>query len=198
MKSYIGYCRKQAAKYSIKGTKVTELEKILEFLNGYPVNTLVGELEFPETEFGKWIEFKGNQYYEFAGSKYQDNLRISFMIDTLQKILDRYGKRSRQAQTNIDVDWKGILCSLRASLCARDIYKDGDFSYPLKETDWLMKVRRGELDFLTEVEPELDRIIKEVYVLSEKSTLPEKVDHKFWDDFVAEVHLNIVNGKQFI
>jgi hypothetical protein len=198
MKSFIGYCRKQSMKYSIKGIRITECEKILNFLKEQPKDVLVGDLEFPETEFGKWIEYKGNQYYEFAGSKYQDNLRISFMIDTLQKTYDKYGERAKEAQTNIGVDWKAIGCACRAAYSLRDIYKDGDFSYPLKETDWLMKVRRGELDFLTEVEPELDRIIKEVYVLSEKSTFPEKVDHKFWDDFVSEVHLNIVNDKQFI
>lgn len=192
MKSYIGYVRKQAAKYGIKGTRISELEKMLQFLSKNK-NSVVGELDFPETEFGKWVDYKGNRYYEFAGSKYQDNLKVHYMYETLSKIYDTYGERAKQAKTNDGVDWKALLHGLRSAYQARDIYLHGGFEYPLKESKFLMDVKLGKKDFLTEVEPEFDRITKEVFKLAEESNYPSSVDRTFWYDFLETVHLKVVN-----
>lgn len=192
MKSYIGYVRKQAAKYGIKGSRVGDLETIINFLKQHPADTLVGKLTFPTSEFGKWVVYKDNTYYEFAGSKFQDNLKIKYMLETLEKIYSNYGDRSKQAKTNEGIDWKALSHALRAGYQAKDIFKNGSFSYPLAETDFLLKVKTGQLDFITEVEPELDRIVKEVTQLSDLSNFSESVDTEFWDDYVAEQHLNII------
>lgn len=192
MKSYIGYVRKQASKYGIKGSRVGELEKIIAFLEQFSGDVVVGSLDFPESEFGKWIEYKGNNYYEFAGSKFQDNLRISYMLDTLSKIYKNYGERSKLAKDNLGVDWKAVSHCLRAGYQAKDIFTKGYFEYPLTETDFLLKVKSGQLDFLSEVEPEIDRITKEVLALSDASNLPEEADRLFWDQFIIDVHSEIV------
>ena len=192
MKSYIGYVRKQAAKYGIKGSRVGELEKIIDFIEGFQQDTPVGSIKFPDNEFGKWIEYKGNTYYEFAGSKFQDNLKISYMLDTLKKIYTNYGDRSKQAKENLGVDWKAVSHCLRAGYQARDIFTKGYFEYPLDETEFLLKVKAGQLDFLTEIAPEIERITKEVLKLSDASNLPEVVDREFWDNYIAKIHKEIV------
>jgi hypothetical protein len=191
MKSYVGYCRKQAARYGVKGSRVGELEKIIGFLENQ--TGVVGELEFPDTEFGRWVDYKGNRYYEFAGSKFQDNLKIGYMLDTLNKIYGNYGERSKLAKENLGVDWKAISHGIRAGYQARDIFLKGGFEYPLKETNFLMDVKAGKLDFVTEVEPEFNRISAEVMLLSEVSEYPEVADRGFWDDFLVEVHLKEMN-----
>lgn len=193
MKSYIGYVRKQAAKYGIKGSRVGELERIIKYLKTHDENTLVGMVSFPVCDFGAWVNYKDNVYYEFAGSKFQDTLKIKHMIDTLEKIYEKYGDRSKQAKENQGIDWKAISHALRAGYQARSIFVNGSFSYPLAETDFLLKVKQGQLDFVTEIEPELDRITKEVEVLSEQSKFPETVDTEFWNDFICKVHLSILN-----
>jgi hypothetical protein len=198
MKSYIGYVRKQAAKYGIKGSRVGELEKIINFLEAFNSDIVVGVLNFPESEFGKWIEYKGNNYYEFAGSKFQDNLKISYMLDTLKKIYANYGERSKLAKENLGVDWKAVSHCLRAGYQARDIFTKGSFEYPLNETEFLLKVKSGQLDFLSEVEPEIDRITKESLALSDASDLPVDVDRKFWNQFIVNVHKGIVVNEQHI
>jgi hypothetical protein len=192
MKSYIGYVRKQAAKYGIKGSRVGELEKLIAFLEIHPMDTVVGNIIFPESEFGKWVDYKENYYYEFAGSKFQDNLKISYMLDTLKKIYANYGERSKQAKENLGVDWKAVSHCLRAGYQARDIFTKGYFKYPLDETEFLLKVKAGQLDFLTEVEPEIERITKEALALSDASNLPVAVDREFWNNFIASVHRGIV------
>ncbi len=49
-----------------------------------------------------------------------------------------------------------------------------------------MKVKQGKLDYLTEVAPVLESLMEEVEELSLKSTLPETVDRKFWDQFICD------------
>jgi hypothetical protein len=192
MKSYIGYVRKQAAKYGIKGSRVGELEKLIDYLKNHDANLVVEDMYFPINDFGKWIDYKGNRYYEFAGSKFQDNLKIKYMLDTLEKIYANYGERSKLAKENLGVDWKAVSHCLRAGYQARDIFTKGYFEYPLDETDFLIKVKAGELDFLTEVEPEIERITKETLALSDESTLPQDVDREFWNTVIETIHLDIV------
>lgn len=194
MKSYIGYVRKQAAKYGIKGSRVGELEKIIEFIKGFDANTLVGGVIFPINVFGQWIEYKGNMYYEFAGSKFQDNLKLKYMLDTLEKIYANYGERSKQAKLNEGVDWKALSHALRAGYQARAIFTNGTFSYPLAETDYLLKVKSGHLDFTTEVEPELDRLVTEVTALSNASSFPDTVNIEYWNSFIAAQHMKVIKG----
>ena len=193
MKSYIGYVRKQAAKYGIKGSRISELEKILAIVQ-HNLYATVGDVEFPKSEFGQWIEYKGNRYYEFAGSKFQDNLKMRYMHDTLMKIYKKYGERSIQAKNNDGVDFKALSHGLRAGFQARDIYLHGGFEYPLKESKFLMQVKNGELDFLTEVEPEFGKISAEVMALAEQSTYPEVADIQFWNDFICNVHLDVISN----
>jgi hypothetical protein len=192
MKSYIGYVRKQAAKYGIKGSRVGALENVIRYLKNHDPDILVGMISFPSCDFGKWIQYKDNTYYEFAGSKFQDTLRVSYMLDTLEKIYANYGERSKLAKENQGIDWKAVSHCLRAGYQAKDIFTKGYFNYPLAETEYLKKVKAGELNFITEVEPEIERITKEVLRLSDESNLPENVDRTFWDDFIKDIHGKIV------
>jgi predicted nucleotidyltransferase len=192
MKAYIGYIRKQAAKYGIKGSRISELENILAVVQ-QNLHAVVGDVEFPESEFGQWIEYKGNRYYEFAGSKFQDNLQMRYMNETLMKIYKRYGERSIAAKNNEGIDFKAIHHGLRAGFQARDIFLHGSFEYPLKESAFLMQVKNGELDFLTEIEPEFAKISNEVLLLAEQSTYPETADTEFWNNFICDVHYSIIS-----
>ena len=44
------------------------------------------------------------------------------------------------------------------------------------------------MDFKSEVQPLLEGLMDEVEELSKISTLPEKVDTKFWEDFIFDVY----------
>lgn len=191
MKSYIGYVRKQAAKYGVKGSRIGEVEKMLNFLKELPEDEPVGNFKLEGFDHGEWIIYKDNSYYEFLGSKYQDTLKIKYMIENLQKIYNTYGERSKLAKTNEGVDWKALYHALRAGYQARSIYLHGGFEYPLKENSFLMEVKAGKLDFLNEVEPALSAIVDEVMELADKSTYPEKIDYSFWEDFIEIQHTEI-------
>jgi hypothetical protein len=190
MKAYIGYVRKQAAKYGAKGSRLAEIERVLNIANTANDNQTVGELTVTESDVVKWVVYKDNYYLEVCGSKYQDNLKIPFLKRDLQKHFDKYGERTKLAKLNEGIDWKALSHALRAGYQARDIFTKGYFEYPLTESSILMDVKQGKLDFNV-VEPLLSQLVDEVTILANQSNYPDKVDREFWDDFIIESHLRI-------
>ena len=191
MKAYVGYVRKQAAKYGAKGSRLAEIERVLNIANSAKHETLVGFLPIEESDVVKWIEYKGNKYLEVCGSKYQDNLLVSFLKRDLQKHYDKYGERTRLAKENNFADWKSLSHAIRAGFQARDIFTKGYFEYPLAETSILMDVKQGKMDFNI-VEPLLSSLVEEVTELANTSTYPETVDREFWDNFIIDSHMTIL------
>ena len=59
-------------------------------------------------------------------------------------------------------------------------------NFPLRNADFLRKVKQGKLDYLSEVGPLLETLMEEVESLALISNLPEAVDRKFWDQFICE------------
>lgn len=86
------------------------------------------------------------------------------------------------------MDWKAVSHALRAGYQARDIYKDGYFEYPLKETEFIKAVKLGQLDYKKDVSPVLEELVEEVEMLAERSKLPSKVDRSYWDRRLLDVY----------
>lgn len=191
MKAYVGYCRKQAAKYGIKGSRLGELERAIQTLNSYPDDVFMRDVDMEESDIIKWVDYKGNRYLEICGSKFQDNLRIWYAKSTLEQIFSQYGERTRLAKINESVDWKALCHAFRAGYQTLHILTDGGFEYPLQESQFLMQVKKGELHFL-DIEPKLTELVDLVNKLSHESDLPDEVDRKFWDNFIVDVYGKVI------
>lgn len=64
------------------------------------------------------------------------------------------------------------------------ILKDGDFEYPLPQTEFLLATKKGELNFVNEVQPELENLMVKIESLCKVSKLPEKVNRNYWDKWL--------------
>lgn len=200
MKAYIGYVKKQAAKYGLKGTRLADIKKVMQFLERCPKDFTLENLmlthEFPEGEYIRWTNYRGKGagaveqiFYEVNTKKYQITNTVEYVLEQITKMWDGYGERAKQAEKNEGVYFKALSHALRAGYQARDIYKDGDFEYPLKETEFLLSVKKGELDYKTEIAPVLEELVDEVNILAERSKLPKKVDASFFDEFLLDIYL---------
>lgn len=191
----MGYVKKQAAKYGIKGSRLAGMSEMLTFLSSAPCvpnNTLSTVwAQLPESEFIKKLVLtnkagiEGN-YLEVNGKKYQDTNSILYVVERLEKAYDSYGHRAKQAEQNEGVDWKAVSHALRAGYQLRDIFVKGFFEYPLDQTQFILDVKTGVLDFKSEVSPMLEGLIDEIDVLVENSDLPETVDTEYWDDWLLK------------
>jgi len=185
LSSFVGYAKSQAAKYGIKGSRLADAKLVLEALHLHPkekigniINLLpVGEHCGP-SEDGK--------FYQVCGKKMTLNATTTNYVDMVEHFVDMFGERARQAETNQGIDWKAISHAFRAGYQIKDILTDGDFTYPLKQVDFLKKIKAGELHF-KDVSPMLEELMDSLEKLSERSILPETVNEDRCDNLLFEI-----------
>jgi len=203
MQSFVGYVRTQANKYGEKGRRLATVKmclKVCEHIRDKE-DRLADYWEFlPVTEHTEFEttehEQLGTQYfYVVCGRKFQNTISFQEFEDRLNKILKSYGKRAEAAESSVGVDWKAVSHALRAGYQARAIFKEGGFTYPLAETEFLKKVKSGSLNFKEEVEGELDRLVDEVEKLSAVSAYPDQVDRQFWLGLLEEIYTDVYGLK---
>lgn len=217
MKSYLGYVRKQAAKYGVKGSRLADLRKVMDVIGPIPewkypdkpevkgVNDRWRVADFadklPVGEFLEWTTFtdhkSGQQhFYEVLGRKFQTTITIKEMKYSLGKLWDEYGERARKAESNQGIDWKALSHALRGGLQLQEIYQSGDLKYPLYHAKDILDVKLGKHPF-SYVQELLENTVDNVERLSveaRKNGMPSKVDMSFWDKFVEEVYLENHNA----
>ena len=200
LKAFVGYVKQQAAKYGVKGSRLADIKGAIDSLTVQDPNLTLGEVK-SKLYFGKYAEWKvkpnpsaghDNEFYLVNGKMYQSTNTVEYTVDRLQQMYDGYGHRAKLAEQNEGVDWKAMSHALRAGYQARDIYKEGDFSYPLKETEFLKQVKTAKLGF-DQVVNELERLVAEIEMLSENSNLPEQVDVEFWNKWLVSVYAREFN-----
>ncbi|AIZ02443.1 nucleotidyltransferase [Escherichia phage vB_EcoM_VR25] len=217
MKAYLGYVRKQASKYGVKGSRLAALRGVLAIVNQIPEQwvdyqedgstkqrrTKVEDIKhrLPENEFCEWVfhnhEKTGPQtFYTVLGRKYQTTLSLIELKQSLNKLDAEYGERARKAEANEGIDWKALSHAYRAGYQLKEIYQAGDLQYPLRTAPFILEIKQG-LHAFKDVQAELEAIVDEVEtnaVWAAKNGMPDKVDMKFWDKFVEEVYLDNHNS----
>lgn len=190
LKSFIDYARRQASKYGIKGSRLNTVARVLDLLKSEdPPNKLrVIWDKLPRMEhcYEAGRDPNGIRQYQICGKMFQETTAIGYMIPILQKFYDEYGSRARSAAQNRDIDWKALSHALRAAIQVKQIVTQNTITFPLKEAPFLMKVKDGKLDYLSEVAPVLESLMEEVEDLVSKSELPEKADVTYWNKFICE------------
>jgi len=185
LSSLVGYARKQAAKYGVKGSRLAEARLVLECLEFYDQRK-VGDILplLPKGEHCGLQTEEGVQFYQVCGKKMTLNAYALHYVPMLENFVREYGARAIEAESNSGIDWKAVSHAFRAAYQVRAILRDGDFTYPLAETDFIRAVKSGSLHFKNEVGPKLDTLMDEVELLSAKSTLPEAVDSEWIDELL--------------
>lgn len=176
MKAYLGYVKKQAAKYGIKGTRMAALREVLNVVDTLPLEyhktmeeasaeafTPGGPKHISMTRSTKVYEFldklpsnnyaflevdeQGNTFYNVLGSKHQSTIRVLELKQKLHRVWNQFGERARQAELNEGIDWKSLSHALRGGYQLKEIYQTGDLKYPLKDAKLLREVKEGKHDF---------------------------------------------------
>src|SRR5262249_33584156 len=102
-----------------------------------------------------------------------------------------YGDRAREAESRAGVDWKALSHAVRIGREAIEFLTTGALTFPLREADHLLRIKRGELPYESIAE-EIERLVAEVEVAASASPLPEAPDEDFIDAFVAAAYRGVV------
>jgi hypothetical protein len=193
LRALIGYARRQASKYGIRGSRLNDAKKVVDFCKDRNFDQTIIKLRdvwnyLPTGEhifkYKASPENNNIRMYEVCGRKIGETCSIQQLHDIVNNFYLSYGHRAEQAAKNEGIDWKAVSHALRAAYQIRQILTENTLTFPLKEAEFLKQVKTGQLHFTNEIQPLLDKLMIEVEYLSSKSTLPEKVDRKYWDNFL--------------
>lgn len=176
VKSFIGYCVQQAKKYGVKGSKygeLLEIQKIIEEIN----KTFPDEIRFAHLEryiqyFEKTICEEDKTYLIVLGKKFNIKMPYRLFVDSFYNIINSYGERAKTAQSDGNVDFKGLSHTFRVIDEVEEFLITGKIEFPLKERQFILNVKHKHVSISDCVEF-LEKRIKDIDELIKESELPE-------------------------
>jgi len=196
LKSYVGYCRGQASKYGIKGSKLEEAQKILNIFNKHNESEKLANFweELPNSEYSKKYDIdscqaKDKRTFDFCGKKLMADTNVFFAKQTIQKFYDCYGERAKMAQNNEGIDWKAVSHAFRVGYQLEEIYRTGDLKFPLKNKEFLIQLKNANYHYAKDnIAEKLENLINDVEKLASKSNFSEKVNLTEMENLIIKLY----------
>jgi hypothetical protein len=123
--------------------------------------------------------------------KVQENIKVSEALKIYTHLFNEYGARALQAESNTNVDWKACMHAVRVAKEAQELLLHHHITYPRPEAETLLKIRKGEIDYKLVAEM-IEQGLVDLEDAQDKSTLPEKPDYDYAEDFVYNAYLDII------
>lgn len=195
--SFVGYCRTQANKYGIRGSRVAASKNATEFFGtlhyGSPnMRYKVGEFanKLPLGEHSQIVTKETTPgrfetYYECCNRLVSFNNTVLEAYNMYKRIYDEYGKRARLAELNEGVDWKALSHAVRVGHEAIELLSTGQVTFPLPNAAHILDIKLGRLPY-KKVAEEIEFLLQQVEVHETTSTLREEPDYAFIDELVYE------------
>ncbi|WP_435018526.1 DNA polymerase beta superfamily protein [Tundrisphaera sp. TA3] len=208
--AFAGYCRQQANKYGVKGSRVassraamTLFARLME-ANGsqaklkdhwHDIEALAANPEFQhmqivEDSLRARPELKVRML-DVCSRKVQEHVTVKEAHKVYKHLFDEYGQRALLAEKNEGVDWKAMMHATRVCREAEELLLTHSISYPRPEAGLLLQIRKGELPY-KQVAELLEAGLERLGECQRISTLPEHPDRAFAESLVAGVYRNRV------
>jgi predicted nucleotidyltransferase len=188
--SFLHYAKSQAIKYSLKGDRLRDLEKVIAlFAKQESLQTRLKDVwhDLPRTE--NCYEAEKNEQnikqYFFCGKIFLETQKIGYVLPVLKNLFHSYGERARQAEENVGLDWKAISHAVRVLMEVKELLTEQTITFPLKQSKLVSNIKQGKENYVQVVSPLLDSLTSEIDSLLQQSTLPEYVDIDFWDEWLV-------------
>lgn len=190
MKAYMGYLRRQAAKYGIKGSRLASLRLVDDYLNSIIAvdeQTRISDIihKLPENEY----LVKDKEHYEVLSKKHQLTTRFYDFAMRIKSEMSKYGNRAILAEKNEGIDWKAISHAFRAGYQILSMLENSKMDVVLEPNirEYILDVKAGKLDWI-EVKHELEELMNLVELTSNSNhTLRKKPDYEEIQDYLANL-----------
>jgi hypothetical protein len=201
-KGFVGYCRRQAAKYGIKGSRMAACEDIVALLSAAidkhgtiaSVQVVAEQLD----EFCATHEFSGTEiitsqagtdvpHLEVVDRKVPYTASLKTALDIYAKVYENYGARARAAKLNEGIDWKAVSHAVRVARQAIELLTTGSITFPRPDAVELLAIKQGVIPYSI-VSEQLEALVEQVEIVAQTSALPEKSDHRLIDHTVLRYY----------
>jgi len=199
---FVRYCRQQANKYGIKGSRVSAARQALAMLADAEARLgttarlgaaepaivgLVGASEHVTLLDQTMPSGQVVRHLTVCGKLMPFTSPIKHAREIGQRLVDEYGQRATQAERNEGVDWKALSHAVRVGREAIDLLTTGRISFPLPYAAELLAIKRGERTYEA-VAATIDALLIDVEAAAATSSLPEAPDQDFIDDLVVRAY----------
>jgi len=201
-KSFVGYCKGQAVRYSMRGKRLDTYMQVCDALasksgmkvKAWTISDALSSIEgvqiIAKTQPGGVVI----DYLDVYGRQVPMTLTCEEALKVYQKPVDEAGERARKAQQSGGMDQKALYHAVRIADEGISLFGQGIIQFPCQNLDFLRKIRAGEL----EIDHILDVFDEKMAILEgigDKSPLADAPDYEWIDGFVSSVHEDIVLGK---
>ncbi len=205
-KKFIDYCRHQANKYGIKGSRMAAAREVVNLLKGAiekhggtsRLNTIWDDLaEFMDQhEHVEILErtMPGDvviQHLSVCGRQVPYTASIKTAFEVYSNLFREYGKRTLAAMNNEGIDWKALSHAVRVGHQGVEVLTTGHVTFPRPEAAHLLAIKTGQLPYAVVAE-EIESLLVEVQEAARGSVLPDAPDIQWIEDFVSFVYRKIV------
>jgi predicted nucleotidyltransferase len=200
--AFVRYCRQQADKYGIKGSRVATARAALELLRAaeaaHDGSAKLGEIG-PEVErFAATTEHSGTmdargpggiviRHLEVCGRKMPYTASIKNAREIAERLVNEYGQRALQAERHEGVDWKALSHAVRVGREAIELFATGRITFPLPYAAHLIRIKQGEITY-DAVADEIEQLVAEVDRAAAAAKLPDAPDRQAMDDIMRRAY----------
>jgi len=198
--SFIGYCRQQANKYGIKGSRVAASRKAYELLKDivqmwgrtpklrdFKMNliSLAEDNEFIKFETKVLDNGQEIEHLSVCDRLMPFTSSVGSAFDIVKRVFEEYGKRALQAESNENVDWKALSHAVRIGQQAIELFDTHNIIFPRPNAHELLKIKKGELPY-KEVSELIEELFVQVADSAERTTLPQNPDKEWIENFIVD------------
>lgn len=203
-KPFVGYCKGQAVRYSMRGERLATYEAVVEALEAQlnefpgtraPVAEIIEKLaEIPGVKIvTKEHNGKDVQYLDVFGRQVPETVDSAEALKIYQKPVQEAGERAHGAKNAGGRDNKALYHAIRIADEGISLFRYGFITFPCQNREFLMKIRAGEVD-LDEILDVFDEKMEILEGIGEKSPLRAEPDREWIDDIVAGWYEAIVRA----
>ena len=210
----LGYCRQQATRYGVRTARIHDLREvisILDYLGRSGAGAWSESLRSRWEEIERWVDLNSDKaqvvsgvdrpdgrevpvrFLEVCGRKVHDGVSLKQARDLFQKLLDRYGERSLQAEQNQGVDWKAAGHAVRVITEAEELLTTGQITFPRPDASRLLRIRGGDVSY-DEVATFIEEGFQRVEECIPRSPLPEQPDRASAEELIRLEYRRAVVG----
>lgn len=199
LKSFVGYARRQAAKYGVKGSRLATARWAVEYLRSMGDLSVSSALSGILSARMEHVHQTEDPIAPIAilGKAMTAGAKCSHYLPAFEGYLRDYGARAVQAESNQGVDWKAMSHAVRAAVSVEKILRREEFSLPFDPdtASHLLRIKMGMVPF-RDVSAELEDRIDRLERLAEESDLPDHPDHAWADQFLlAAAGYSVLNSR---
>jgi hypothetical protein len=208
--AFVRYCRQQANRFGIKGSRVAAARKALElFEQGEArLGTTAKVLEVAAeatalADANEHLAIVGlpmpnggtAPHFEVCDKKIAFTASLKTAREVVQRLVGEYGSRALQAERNEGVDWKALSHAVRVGREAIELYETGGIVFPLSCADHLRRIKQGAVPYQA-VAAEIEALLEKVEAAAARSRLPREPRLDIMEELVASAYLQRVFEKR--